>query len=146
MSRFNSINQAGLNIIKRFEGFSPRPYLCPANKLTIGFGHVILPEEKFATINQKQAEEILYKDVNFAIQAVNDLVDIDLSHNKFSALVSFVFNLGRGSFVASTLLKTVNLEKHLDVPAEFIKWRMAAGAPLKGLLLRRLAEASLYLS
>jgi lysozyme len=32
------INAAGLVIIKAFEGFSPTPYLCPANRWTIGYG------------------------------------------------------------------------------------------------------------
>lgn len=146
MSHFNSINKTGLNIVKKFEGFSPRAYLCPANKLTIGFGHVILASEKFTTINQKQAEDILFNDLNFAISAVNELAGMDLNHNQFSALVSFVFNLGRGAFASSSLLKAVNAGKHLDVPAELVKWRMAAGTPLKGLVLRRLAEATLYLS
>jgi len=37
----NTLGTAGLTLIKTFEGLKLRAYLCPANKLTIGFGHVI---------------------------------------------------------------------------------------------------------
>ena len=37
-----SITDVGLNLIQRFEGFSPTIYLCPAGYPTIGFGHVVL--------------------------------------------------------------------------------------------------------
>lgn len=146
MSNFRNINQEGLDLIKRFEGFSSAPYKCPAGKLTIGFGHLILPSEKFSSITREQAEDLLVKDLSTPITKINELVKIDINYNQFSALCSFVFNLGVGSLSSSTLLKVVNAGKHLDVPNELIKWKMAAGAPLKGLLLRRLAEASLYLS
>ena len=33
------ISDKGLNLIEKFEGFEPRSYLCPANVLTIGYGH-----------------------------------------------------------------------------------------------------------
>jgi len=146
MSTFNNINFSGLKIIKQFEGFSTTPYLCPANKLTIGFGHVILPKEKFKQITMQQAEQILAQDLAFAIKAVNDVIGITLNHNQFSALVSFVYNLGRAAFATSALLRAINKEDHLNVPAELIRWKMAGGKPLKGLLLRRMAEATLYLS
>ena len=32
-------NTKGLDLIKQFEGFIPKAYLCPAGKLTIGYGH-----------------------------------------------------------------------------------------------------------
>ena len=39
-----SISPAGLSLIKRHESCRLRAYLCPANRLTIGYGHVILPK------------------------------------------------------------------------------------------------------
>ncbi len=140
------IGPEGLELIKSFEGFSSTVYLCPANIKSIAYGHVILPNEKFTTITKEQAETILKKDLAEAIEQVNKLIDAPLTLNQFSALVSFVFNLGYKALATSTLRGVVNANDHLNVPAELIKWRNAAGKPLKGLLLRRLAEASLYLS
>ena len=43
-----NISQKGIELIKKFEGFSNTPYRCPAGKMTIGYGHVIQAErEKF---------------------------------------------------------------------------------------------------
>lgn len=67
------ITQEGLDLIKRFEGFSPTIYICPAGYPTIGYGHVVLDEEKdrFATeINQEQGEELLRRDAQVAERAV----------------------------------------------------------------------------
>ncbi len=146
LTKWITIGQEGLELIKEFEGFSPTVYKCSANKSTIGYGHLILPKEKFTTITKEDATTILQKDLKLAVDSVNVLVDIELTLNQFSALVSFVYNLGGGSFASSTLRDVVNKGLHLDVPEQFIKWKKAAGKPLKGLLLRRLAEASLYLS
>jgi lysozyme len=39
--RPTAIGSAGIELIKRFEGLRLVAYLCPAGKLTIGYGHVI---------------------------------------------------------------------------------------------------------
>ncbi len=146
MSQFSAINKEGLELIKKFEGFSAKVYPCSAGKATIGIGHLILPNEKFTTITEQQAIEILNKDLKIAIDAVNSLVTTKLTHNQFSALVSFIFNLGSKAFRDSTLRTVINTAEHLQVPEQLVKWKYAGGKPLKGLLLRRLAEATLYLS
>jgi lysozyme len=38
------LSPAGLDLIKANEGHSLRVYLCPANRATIGYGHVLLPK------------------------------------------------------------------------------------------------------
>jgi len=43
-SNLLSISPRGLALIKQYEACRLRAYLCPANRLTIGFGHVILPK------------------------------------------------------------------------------------------------------
>jgi len=39
-----TIGKAGLDLIKTSEELKLRAYLCPANRLTIGYGHVLLPK------------------------------------------------------------------------------------------------------
>lgn len=141
-----AINAIGFELIKHFEGFSATPYKCPAGVTTIGYGHVIKPGEHFTTITQELASQILMLDIRSAEASVNHLIKVKLNRNQFSALVSFVFNLGHGNFASSTLQKVVNQQAHLDVPSELIKWRLSQGKPLKGLLRRRVQEALLYLS
>lgn len=63
------VTEAGLNLIKRFEGFSSTIYICPAGYPTIGYGHVVLANEleQFAAgITSAQATELLRKDVKIA--------------------------------------------------------------------------------
>lgn len=100
------ITEAGLNLIKRFEGFSPTIYICPAGYPTIGYGHVVLAHEQdqfAAGIMQADATELLRKDVRIAERAVLRLISVPLTAGQFDALVSFTFNLGAGALQRSTL-------------------------------------------
>lgn len=71
-------SDAGLALIRRFEGFSPTPYRCPAGYLTIGYGHVIGPRESFARIEEAEALAWLKQDVRVAEQAVSALIAVAL--------------------------------------------------------------------
>lgn len=143
------VTEAGLNLIKRFEGFSHAIYICPAGYPTIGYGHVVLAHEQdqFATgITQAEATELLRKDVRIAERAVLRLISVPLTDGQFDALVSFTFNLGAGALQRSTLRRKVNRGEHQAVPAELMKWVWAAGKRLPGLVRRRRAEALVYSS
>jgi lysozyme len=142
------ITQAGLDLIKRFEGFSPTIYICPAGYPTIGYGHVVKPHErdKFASgITPEQAEALLRQDVQTAERAVLRLISVPLTDGQFDALVSFTFNLGAGALQRSTLCRKVNRGDHAAVSAEFRKWVWAGGMKLCGLIRRREAERMHYL-
>ena len=143
------ISQRGLDLIKDFEGFSKKPYFCSANKLTIGYGHVITPEEhdKFPPqISEKEGEDLLRKDAAIAEKAVNNLVRVPLEQYEFDALVSLVFNIGATNFSKSTLLRLLNLNTpKKEIAQQFLKWRFANKVPLKGLARRRQAEAMMFL-
>jgi GH24 family phage-related lysozyme (muramidase) len=141
------ITQAGLDLIKQFEGFWPTVYICPAAYPTIGYGHVVKPHERkaFASgITTKQAESLLRQDVQTAERAVLRLITVPLTDGQFDALMSFTFNLGAGALQRSTLRRKVNRGDHTNVPPEFRKWVWAGGRKLEGLVRRREAEAALY--
>lgn len=139
------MTQQGLDLIKHFEGFKSQSYLCPAGYPTIGYGHVIKPQEDFSKgVNKALAEDLLRHDVQLAEQAVLRLIKVPLSNGQFDALVSFTYNLGSGALQRSTLRQKVNQEEHADVPAEFMRWVYAGGYKLPGLVKRRQAEAELY--
>ena len=143
------VTEEGINLIKRFEGFSPTIYICPAGYPTIGYGHVVLANEQdqFATgITPAQAIELLRKDVGIAERAVLRLISVPLTDGQFDALVSFTFNLGAGALQRSTMRRKVNRGEHESVPAEFMKWVWAAGQIITGLAHRRKLEGLLYSS
>jgi lysozyme len=139
------INRAGIDLIKRFEGFNHRPYKCPAGLMTIGYGHVIKPSESFSAITKEEAQNILEQDIKLFESQVFSIVKSQINENQFSALVSFSYNTGINSFKKSTLLKKVNYGLHLDVPDEFINWVYVDSKKFKGLMRRRLEEARLYM-
>ena len=62
---------------------------------------------------------------------------------RLAALIDFAFNLGAGQLKASTLRRKVNAGEWGDVPAELRKWVKGGGRVLRGLVIRREAEASL---
>ncbi len=141
------ISKQGLDLICRFEGFSPVIYICPAGYPTIGYGHLITEanKERFLDgVDEDEALELLRSDVGKAERAVLRLIAVPITQGQFDALVSFTFNLGSGALQRSTLRRKVNREEHDDVPAELMKWVWAGGRKLKGLVKRRAAEALLY--
>ena len=139
-------NKTGLELIKNFEGFSANKYYDLANKPTIGYGHLIKDGEDFTVITEAEAENLLKSDMQIAEEAVLRNVAVKLNENQFSALVSFVYNLGEGAFASSTLLKKLNRQKYLDVPEQILRWHRVGSRPYKGLISRRAAEAELFIS
>lgn len=140
------INQAGLDLIKQFEGFRAVTYYDVGGKPTIGYGHLIKKGEHFTKLTHEQAEKLLRQDVAEAECAVNRHVKVKLTENQFSALVSWVFNLGEGSFASSTLLKVLNKQQYINVPEQMLRWHRVSRQPIKGLIRRRAAEAMLFIS
>ena len=139
------ISNAGLTLIKTFEGFRATPYRDVVGKLTIGFGHLIKAGEVFGAVSSIEATSLLQVDVAFAEDCINSHVTSEISQDQFDALVSFVYNLGCTNFLSSTLLKYVNLYNFELAAAEFKKWNHAGGIVIAGLTNRRLAEAALFM-
>lgn len=166
-------NTAGRALIQAFEGIEDGdpstvnldPYLCPAGKWTIGWGHVLLkdgkqldyriPQEEASAlypdgITMEQAEKLFDSDLKPRERSVEKLVKVDLNPNQFSALVSFVFNIGAEKFKTSTLLKYVNQEKFDNAAMEFDKWvnytdyKTGKQVRADGLVRRRRAEKLLF--
>jgi lysozyme len=150
------INQIGIDLITRWESFRARPYLCPAGVPTIGYGTIRYPNGKRVTlqdasITRQTAMEYKMHDLAQIQRDVRTALRVTLSENRFSALCSFVYNLGIGSLRRSTLLKVINeAPGSPGIRVEFMKWVRARDpktgqlVTLQGLVNRRKAEADLY--
>lgn len=136
--------QAGKELIKQFEGCRLRSYICPAGVLTIGYGHTGKDVVEDMIITEKKADELLCNDLVIFEKQLNSL-ELPINQNQFDALISFIFNLGFGSLLKSTLLKKIKVNP-LDptISSEFVKWNKAGGVVLSGLMKRRRSEAELY--
>lgn len=137
------INQAGIELIKSFESLRLKSYVCDGGKLTIGYGHT-KGVKHGQEITESQADLFLLDDLQDAQQAVSALVRVLLNDNEYAALVSFVFNVGRGNLEKSTLLRLLNKGIYDTVPAQLMRWNKANGEELGGLTRRRKAEAELW--
>lgn len=146
------ISEKGLNLIKKYEGFSSKPYMCPANVPTIGYGSTYYPNGTKVKISDgKISEEDATQILEYIAQkdfgsAVNKFVIVDLTQNQFDALVSFAYNIGRTSFENSTLLKLLNRGEYEAAAEQFEKWNKSGGRVLSGLTKRRFDEQKLFLS
>lgn len=150
MTKITKTGQKGIDLIKQFEGFSSKPYLCPAKVPTIAYGATFYPDGKKVTMNDKLLTESqgvdLLKNMLSSFEQYVDSYCIDtINQNQFDALVSFCYNLGPANLKSSTLLKKVNANPNdPTIKDEFLKWTKASGKVLKGLVTRRTAEAELY--
>lgn len=133
------INNAGLELIKSFEGCRLVAYKCPADVWTIGYGHTAGVYEG-QVITQAQADNMLKSDMKKYEKYVTDNVKLPLNENQFSALVSFCYNCGVGNL--KTLVKNRNTQQIADA---MILYNKASGKVLAGLVRRREAERKLFL-
>lgn len=152
-SRPRTIIPLGMEIIKYYEGWRADPYDDPVKFCTIGFGHLIGRStckeiEKQGKLPGRMTlpagEALLEQDSQFARSAVMELVQVPLSDEEFSALGSFVFNVGSSAFSKSTMLKLINVNEKQAASREFRRWVSAQKVVLNGLIARRGCEAALF--
>ena len=134
-------------LIKRFEGYLNKPYLCPAGIPTIGFGTTVYPSGKKVLlsdphITMTEACFFLKNDLIRFENAINKAITVPITQHQFDALCSFVYNVGIGAFMDSTLLKKINAGEYAG--DEFLRWNKAGGKVLAGLTERRQAEKILF--
>jgi len=144
------LNRKGIDLIKRWEGFSDKMYLCQAGVPTYGYGSTRkldgTPVKKGDRINLVDAEKLLIKETSEFAKGVTRLLGgVQLNENQFSALVSFAYNLGLGNLEKSTLLKIIKADPNSPlIQSQFLRWNKANGKVLNGLTNRRKEEANLY--
>jgi lysozyme len=154
-------SEAGIQLIKDFEGCHSSPYLCPAKLWTIGYGHLLYPQQ--ARMKTEERVSLCLKEDHAKVWGTDEIIELlekDLlrfesgvlrlcpsaadNQCHFDALVSFSFNVGLGNLQASTLRMKYNRDDFEGAANEFPKWRKANGQVLQGLVRRREAEKSLF--
>jgi lysozyme len=135
-------------LCRRFEGLRLTPYLCPAGVPTIGYGATryadgrpVLLTDPPVTIDD--AERMLLLQIERTYLPAVQALCPGVGGPRLAALTDFAFNLGVGALRASTLRKRVLAGDWDAVPGELLRWNKAGGHVLKGLTLRRQAEADL---
>jgi lysozyme len=144
------LDNKGYMLICEFEGFSSKPYLCPAKLATIGYGNTFYKDGTKVTMLDKEITKSeafeMFKDIadKFA-KRVSNCVTSPLNQNQFNSLVSFTYNVGVANFMNSTLLKRVNANHNdPDIRTQFLRWDKVGTKKLSGLTKRRKIEANTY--
>ena len=136
------IGQAGLALIKQYEGCRLAAYRCAAGVWTIGYGHTAGVHSGM-TITQAQADAYLQQDIAKFEGYVNNPAYVpiteQLNQNQFDALVSFAFNLGAGN-----LRKLCKGRTAAQIAQAMTQYCKANGKVLAGLRRRRAAEQALF--
>lgn len=144
------MSKNGMALLKGFEGCELTAYQDSVGVWTIGYGWTQpvngKPVSKGMTISQDTADSLLCSGVVQYEKGVTGLVKVAVNQNQFDALVDFAYNLGVKALEGSTLLKKLNAGDYAGAADEFPKWNKAGGKVLNGLVKRRAAERSLFLS
>lgn len=144
------VNQAGVDLIKKWEGWRSTAYYCSAKVLTIGYGHTSMagpPKvHKGMKITKAQGEEILKRDLGKYEAAVVSACGRDARYtdNQFAAMVSLCYNIGPGNFKKSSVARYMRNNQPEVAATRFAPWNKAAGKVLKGLVRRRADETRLF--
>lgn len=134
------------------DSFRANAYLCPSSRLTIGYGHVLLPRDAqlFAGVTAKslaaliatctklrritpEAKSVLWLDPKTAFKLLESdcrmnaeyllsVIHVPLNQNQFDALMDFVFNVGQANFATSTLRAKLNAGYYKSAAQEFDRW------------------------
>ena len=166
------LSKAGEDLMHKFEGFRNKPYLCPAHIWTIGYGHVLYQEqirlpmvrvegketpmirremplkaEDNRAFTKTEIDELFRTDVGTFERGVLRLVPgVVGRQGAFDALVSISFNFGLGNLQRSTIRMRANRGDWEGAAEAFMVWTKGGGKVLPGLVRRREAERTLFLS
>ena len=135
-------------LCRRFEGLYLKPYLCPAGVATIGYGTVYKPDGTTVTLQDapitlQVAEAWLGNQLQTEClpSAIRMTPALVANEPAIGAIGSFIYNLGASRYKVSTLRRRLNAGEWAEAQYEIRRWNRAGGRVLKGLQLRREAEA-----
>jgi lysozyme len=139
----------GIKLIKDFEKLRLKAYLDSKGVPTIGWGNTFYENgtkvKMGDTISRERADS-LFTIILFKFEKeLNSMLKVGLNQNQFDALMVFIYNIGSGAFLNSTILKKININPNdPSISIEFMRWNKSGGKALEGLTRRRQQEASLY--
>lgn len=139
------MNPIAAKIIEEFEGRKHNAYLDQGGVATIGVGHTGKDVSLGMVWTDQQIDAALATDIAAAEAGVRKLLNKKLSDGAMAALASFTFNLGVQALASSHLLQCINNGDFIGAAKAFLTWSHIGQLEVKGLLIRRLTEAALFL-
>jgi lysozyme len=138
------------SLCKQFEGFRSKPYLCPANVATIGYGSTYYADGRKVTlqdspIDEPTASALLMHELEhtYLPSVLRQCPILATDERKCNSVVDFVYNLGCGRLQTSTLKRKINAQDWEGAKEQLMLWNKGGGKVLAGLTKRRVAECAL---
>jgi lysozyme len=142
------ISEAGLRLIKSFEGFRSHPYRDAVGVWTVGYGETKGVGPTGPILNEPAAAKLLEQRINNDYAPAVRNLGLVLNQHEFDALCSVVYNLGPGVLARGRSLGDALRSGTRRQAADAILLYDKAGSPpraLPGLTRRRQQERALFL-
>ncbi len=154
-----SVSIKGINLLKAIEVLHTKPYDDQTGKTitkyvsgaTIGYGHLIKKNEwkKYSKgLTKAQSLALFKEDLAPFSRRVKNKVKTKIMQYEFDAMVILAFNIGKGGFSKSSVLKLVNnpgaKTSYSDLEHAWLAWNKSQKKYNKGVVNRRKAEWKIY--
>jgi lysozyme len=140
-------------LCRQFEGYKAKPYLCPANVATIGYGSTYYADGRKVTLEDAPMDEptaralLMFElEHTYLPGVLRNCPILATDVRKCNAIVDFCYNLGTGRLQTSTLKRKINAQDWEGAQEQLKLWNKGGGKVLAGLTKRRTAECALLVS
>jgi lysozyme len=147
------INQATIDLVKRWEGFEPVAYQCSAGRWTIGYGitakaGIGVDPKPGMRVTQEQADAHLRLALDRFAAQIWSAITAPINENEFGAFLSLAYNIGPDAFRGSSALRHFNAGDKVAAAKAMRLWNKATVGGkrrvLQGLVNRREDEVRLF--
>lgn len=116
------LSDQGLDLLKQRESCRLTAYRDSVGVWTIGWGDTENVTEGM-TITQEEADERLARQLVGFEQTVGDAIKVEVPQYSHDACISMSYNIGRGAFQTSTLVRRINAQDP-EAWQEFNRWHI----------------------
>ena len=115
-----------------------------ASPWTISYGLTGSWINKDTVITEQESRDKYLSYIKTFCNDLDKLVNVELNKNQYVALLSLMWNIGKGNLASSTVLKKVNAKDFTGATSAFALFDKAGGVVNPGLVARRKREANLF--
>jgi len=137
-------------LCRKYEGYRAKPYLCPANVATIGYGSTYYADGKKVTLQDPPMDEptarallLVELEHTYLPGVLRNCPILATDVRKCNSIVDFAYNCGVGRLQTSTLKRKINASDWEGAKEQLMLWTKGGGKVLPGLLKRRISECDL---
>ena len=137
-------------LCRKYEGYRAKPYLCPANVATIGYGSTYYADGKKVTLQDPPMDEptarallLVELEHTYLPGVLRNCPILATDVRKCNSIVDFAYNCGVGRLQTSTLKRKINASDWEGAKEQLMLWTKGGGKVLPGLLKRRISECAL---